>query len=98
MWPVIGDAQPGPGTGEARQRRAWIAAHHPDRGGDPALFAAALTAEAWRTPVEHTDRQQPEAPITAYRRGGPAARLRRLTRLTRRRRLERRRRHQRRVV
>lgn len=26
----------------AAERRAWIAAHHPDRGGDPTTFAAGL--------------------------------------------------------
>lgn len=25
-----------------RERRAFVAAHHPDRGGDPAAFAAGL--------------------------------------------------------
>ena len=31
---------------ERRQFRAWVRAHHPDRGGDPDSFAAGLAA--WR--------------------------------------------------
>jgi hypothetical protein len=32
------------GREERAARRAWIAAHHPDRGGDPSTFAAGLAA------------------------------------------------------
>ncbi len=47
-------ADPGAGrlASEAERRRAfraWVRAHHPDVGGDPAVFAAGI--QAWRAPV-----------------------------------------------
>ena len=38
-----------------RERRRWIAAHHPDRGGDPATFVTGLAAFADHvtTTVDH---------------------------------------------
>lgn len=57
-----------------RERRAWIAAHHPDRGGDPQAFAAGLSSSAW---LEY--RQERNAvPVTAYRSRKPTAVLMRL--------------------
>lgn len=79
-----------------RARRAWIATHHPDRGGDPDAFRAGLLDAAWLdgpridTPVR--------APITAYRRGGGVAALRRLARRIERARRDRRQRRLRRVI
>ena len=53
-----------------RKRRAWIAAHHPDRGGDPQAFIAGLSSSAWE--------ERNLVPVTAYRSRKPAAVLMRL--------------------
>jgi len=63
-----------------RARRAWIAAHHPDHGGDPDTFIAGMSRSAWLSSGAN------EAPITGYRRRGIAGALRTLARLARRRR------------
>jgi len=60
-----------------RARRPWIAAQHPDHGGDPDLFIAGMSRSAWLTPSEN------EAPITGYRRRGIAGTLRTLARRAR---------------
>jgi hypothetical protein len=96
----LDSARPGPGAQYAaelrRARRAWIAEHHPDRGGDPDAFRAGLRDAAWLDdprigwPVR--------APITAYRRSGRVAALRRLARRIQRARRDRRRRRLRRVI
>lgn len=61
-----------------RARRAWIAAHHPDHGGDPDLFIAGMSRSAWLTSGAN------EAPITGSRRRGVAGALRTLARQARR--------------
>jgi hypothetical protein len=63
-----------------RERRAWIAAHHPDRGGNPQAFIAGLASSAWLGHPE--DRNV--VPVTAYRSRKPAAVLMRLARFARR--------------
>ena len=101
---VVGDelrpARAGTGGDYAAQlrhaRRAWIAAHHPDRGGDPDVFRAGLLGSAWLDdPRIDWPRQ---APITAHRRSGGVAALRRLARRVQRVRRDRRRRRLRRVI
>jgi len=54
-----------------RAFRAFVRAHHPDVGGDPAVFAA--TVAAYR--ALERDQPAPGARPTAYRRGGPLAQL-----------------------
>jgi len=68
---------PDPGAAARRARRAWIAAHHPDRGGDPQAFQAGLPEAPWLG-------RPSQAPVTAYRRGGLAGAWRRLARACRR--------------
>jgi hypothetical protein len=62
-------------TAAARRRafRAFVRAHHPDVGGDPAVFAAAVVAYR----AAERARSAPGARPTAYRRGGPLEQLRR---------------------
>lgn len=45
-WAATSGPVPGPGDEREwrRARREFILAHHPDRGGDPAVFAAGLAA------------------------------------------------------
>lgn len=43
------------GGAEARRRRAWALAHHPDRGGDPATFMAGLAALDQGRPADPDD-------------------------------------------
>ena len=50
-----------------RAFRAFVRAHHPDVGGDPAVFAATVAPTA---PSSATSRRRGARP-TAYRRGGP---------------------------
>ncbi len=76
------DEPAAPGGAARRARRAWIAAHHPDRGGDPAVFVAGMRARAW---LGHPAAE----PVVFYRRRGVRAAL---TRLIGRRRWRRRRR------
>ena len=59
----------------ARRRafRAFVRAHHPDVGGDPAFFAA--TVAAYRD-VERVQ-NEPDARPTVYRRGGLLHQLKR---------------------
>jgi hypothetical protein len=75
--PVMGAAE---ATHDHQARRAWIAAHHPDRGGDPDEFIAGLQAAAWRTRPADLG----HGVITGYRKSKPRAALRRLTCLLRR--------------
>jgi hypothetical protein len=63
----------------ARRRavRAWARSHHPDRGGDPAVFAAGLAAlRAGTSPGAEQRRSRPEVRVVRTR--GPRAWLRRL--------------------
>jgi hypothetical protein len=77
-------------------RRVWIAENHPDRGGDPDAFRAGLQDAAW---LDDPRIDRPvRGPITAYRRGGGAAALRRLASRIERARRDRRRRRLRRVI
>jgi hypothetical protein len=101
---VVGDelSRGGAGTGgecaaQLRSaRRAWIAAHHPDRGGDPDAFRAGLLGAAWLDGMRIDWTGQ--ATITAYRRGRGVAALRRLAHRVERVRRDRRRRRLRRVI
>ena len=43
--------------------RAWVREHHPDRGGDPAVFRAGL--QSWRRLLAP---DRPAAPVTFHRR------------------------------
>lgn len=79
-----GPRRGGGDSAAGRARRAWIAAHHPDHGGDPDTFIAGMSRSAWLTSGEN------EAPITGYRRRGVAGALRTLARQARRRRRQRR--------
>ncbi len=60
-----------------RARRAWIAAHHPDHGGETDAFIAGMDRSAWLSSGAS------EAPITGYRRRGIAGGLRTLARQAR---------------
>lgn len=69
--------------GAARRRafRAFARAHHPDLGGDAAVFAAGVVAYRAQ---QRDDRPAGTgaggpgaAPVTLYRRGGPITRLHR---------------------
>jgi hypothetical protein len=67
----------------ARERRravrAWIRTHHPDVGGDPAVFAAGLAAlRAGFPPDAGAPSGTPRPRITVVRSRGPRAWLRRL--------------------
>ncbi|WP_336029549.1 hypothetical protein [Geodermatophilus sp. FMUSA9-8] len=69
-----------PSDDAARRRaeRAWVREHHPDRGGDPAVFAAGLAAlRAGRSPDAPAARSA-GARVTVLRARGPRAWLRRL--------------------
>lgn len=60
---------------QRRARRAWIAAHHPDRGGDPHAFATGLAA------LVGQEQDEPSAPrLTVVRSRRPTRVLRRLAR------------------
>ena len=50
-----------------RRRRAWLLAHHPDRGGDPEAFLAGLAALEQGRPPEPDD-----VPVVYRRRRGLA--------------------------
>jgi hypothetical protein len=77
-----------------RERRAWIAAHHPDRGGDSQAFTAGLASSAWLGHPEEPN----VVPVTAYRSRKPAAVLMRLARFARRDHHRHRHRHRHRVI
>ncbi|WP_165865733.1 hypothetical protein [Vallicoccus soli] len=72
--PPGGDAagrpeQPPSGDRAARAaRRAWLRAHHPDAGGDPAAFTEGLRRADWR------DRGGPGSPGSPGSPGDPAGR------------------------
>jgi hypothetical protein len=65
---------------EARERRrlerAYVRRHHPDVGGDPAAFAAGLTA--LRAELGHAGRPAGVDRVIVVRSRGPRAWLRRL--------------------
>jgi hypothetical protein len=69
--------QDGGDVAARRARRAWIAAHHPDRGGDPAVFTAGLT---------RVDADQAAVRVSVCRSPSPVVRGRRMLRRLRRRR------------
>lgn len=53
------------GNQSAADRRAFIRAHHPDRGGDPQVFIDGLQQ---LTPPHHTDSAGSSAePVVVYR-------------------------------
>ena len=60
-----------PTPDDRRARRQWVAEHHPDRGGDPASFAAGLATffeqNGVETPVEVVDHR-----MTVVRTAGPS--------------------------
>ncbi len=70
------------------RRRAWIAAHHPDRGGDPHEFAAGLAqfdpspsnglAPSWHRPTVHRSRNPLRRLRRLLRRATTGSRARRL--------------------
>lgn len=60
---------------ERRARRAWIAEHHPDRGGDTNTFVVGFAVAAWRADVTPASRGVSTA---VYRRPGPAGMMRRV--------------------
>jgi hypothetical protein len=72
---MSGPCPPADGSAAAlrRARRAWIAANHPDRGGDPEAFHAGLAAWAQ---LQHRA-VGPQVRITVYRRRGLRAAARR---------------------
>jgi hypothetical protein len=41
---TVSDRSPCSGAAQRARYRAWVLAHHPDRGGDPAAFATGLAA------------------------------------------------------
>jgi hypothetical protein len=49
--------------------RRFVLAHHPDRGGDPAVFDAGLRALRAGLPLDTAG--TPGADVTTYRRRGP---------------------------
>ncbi len=50
-----------------REYRAWVRAHHPDAGGDPDVFAAALPAWQQRL-AGRADEDRPARPaVTVFR-------------------------------
>jgi hypothetical protein len=73
----------GPDAAERERRRAaraWIRTHHPDVGGDPAVFAAGLAALRAGLPPEAgtPGTTVPRPRVTVVRTRGPRAWLRRL--------------------
>ncbi|HEY8721351.1 hypothetical protein [Pengzhenrongella sp.] len=68
---------------ERRAFRAFVRAHHPDRGGDPGVFRAGI--DAFRARQATRGGAQPD--VTFFRRGGLVGLLRRAARAYRRRRL-----------
>jgi hypothetical protein len=65
---------PGNDDQERRDFRAWVRAHHPDRGGDPESFVAGLAA--WRQ-RRSPAAQAARAEVTVFRSQHGLWRLRR---------------------
>jgi hypothetical protein len=66
-----------------REYRAWVRTHHPDRGGDPEVFA--LGVHRWQAALRRPAQRLVPGPVVCYRRHGPLGTLLRACRGRRRR-------------